>query len=54
VADWLYRHHIKYKYEPLIAPGTYGSWDPGWFITVPKFLFDNHPAQEPYDIPWMS
>ncbi len=22
-ADWLYRHHLEYVYEPLIAPGTF-------------------------------
>ncbi len=23
IADWLYRHYITYKYEPLIAPGSF-------------------------------
>jgi len=31
VADWLYRHHIKYHYEPLIAPGTF-EMQPDFFI----------------------
>lgn len=23
IADWLYRHYISYKYEPIIAPGSF-------------------------------
>jgi len=35
----------------LRPPGTWGPHDPGWFITIPKLLFDMNPASEPYDIP---
>jgi DNA helicase IV len=31
VADWLYRHHINYHYEPLIAPGKF-EMQPDFFI----------------------
>jgi len=35
VADWLYRHHIKYTYEPKIAPGNF-EMKPDFFIDVTK------------------
>jgi len=48
-------HHPKciigLKQIMLRAPGTHGPHDPGWFITIPKLIFDANPAQEPYDIP---
>ena len=31
VADWLYRHHIHYHYEPKIAPGKF-EMQPDFFI----------------------
>jgi len=50
-------HHPKciigLKQIWLREPGTYSSWDPGLSITVPKLIFDVHPAQEPYNISGM-
>jgi len=34
----------------LRSPGTWGPHDAGWFIKIPKLLFDKNPAKEPYDI----
>lgn len=31
IADWLYRHNIEYKYEPLISPGSF-EFQPDFFI----------------------
>jgi len=31
VADWLYRHHIHYHYEPMIAPGKF-EMQPDFYI----------------------
>ncbi len=31
VADWLYRHHITYHYEPMIAPGKF-EMQPDFYI----------------------
>lgn len=31
IADWLYRHYIDYKYEPIIAPGSF-EFRPDFFI----------------------
>ena len=31
IADWLYRHHISYQYEPIIAPGRF-EFRPDFFI----------------------
>ena len=31
IADWLYRHYIKYIYEPIIAPGGF-EFRPDFFI----------------------
>ena len=31
IADWLFRHYINYKYEPIIAPGNF-EFRPDFFI----------------------
>ena len=31
VADWLYRHRVRYAYEPVIAPGVF-EMQPDFFI----------------------
>ncbi len=46
IADWLYRHHIEYVYEPLIAPGTF-EMQPDFFIKEAN-LYLEHVSNKSY------
>jgi DNA helicase IV len=48
IADWLYRHRIKYVYEPIIAPDTF-EMQPDFFIPEAN-LFLEHVSNLSYSL----
>jgi|GEM_PF-213877 len=48
IADWLYRHRIKYVYEPIIAPETF-EMQPDFFIPEAN-LFLEHVSNLSYSL----
>ncbi|MDG6219430.1 MAG: UvrD-helicase domain-containing protein, partial [Candidatus Thermoplasmatota archaeon] len=48
IADWLYRHRIKYVYEPIIAPDTF-EMQPDFFIPEAN-LFLEHVSRLSYSL----
>ena len=48
IADWLYRHHVTYVYEPIVAPGTF-EMQPDFFIKDAN-LYLEHVSNKSYPL----